>query len=299
MTRRLVSNFSGGRTSGYMRWLLLQKRHEYDEIVSIFANTGQEHPKTLEFVDRFDRVFGTRTVWVEAIVQPHGTAAAHRVVTFETACRNGDLFADCAKKNGVPNVSRPRCTRVLKLEPMTSYLRSIGWARGTYDVAVGIRADEIDRISANAARDRLVYPLVSAGVTKDDVRAWWSRQSFDLEIGEPFGNCTWCYKKSDRKLATVAREMPEAFDVPRMLESKFSTCGPPLLDPNQPRAIFRKNRTTDQIVALASGRIESWRDDFAPMLPFPDEDIGGACGESCEVFADNQDDDGADSEVAT
>ena len=48
-------SFSGGRTSGYMcQWLLENKSDQYD-FIFVFANTGLEHEKTLEFVDKCDK----------------------------------------------------------------------------------------------------------------------------------------------------------------------------------------------------------------------------------------------------
>ncbi|MCJ7824256.1 MAG: phosphoadenosine phosphosulfate reductase family protein, partial [Anaerolineales bacterium] len=63
-------SFSGGRTSGYMcHWLLENKANEY-EFIFVFANTGLEHEKTLEFVDQCDKALGLNLTWVEAVVNP-------------------------------------------------------------------------------------------------------------------------------------------------------------------------------------------------------------------------------------
>ena len=53
--KRLFISFSGGRTSAYMARRLLRDRPADTEIVTVFANTGQEDERTLEFVDRCDR----------------------------------------------------------------------------------------------------------------------------------------------------------------------------------------------------------------------------------------------------
>ena len=50
-TKKLSISFSGGKTSAYMtKWLMDNKKQDYDEIVVTFANTGQENEETLEFV---------------------------------------------------------------------------------------------------------------------------------------------------------------------------------------------------------------------------------------------------------
>lgn len=282
--RRLFISFSGGRTSAYMLWRILNSDHGYDEVVTLFANTGQEHPETLVFVDQVDRAFGANVVWLEAVIRPESKKGTrHKVVDLVTAHRGGGLFADFARKYGLPSQSAPGCTRDLKLNPMKSYLRSIGWRARSYDTAIGIRADEMDRIAKDAVRERKVYPLIRDGITKGDVRRWWSAQPFDLTISEPFGNCVWCWKKSDRKLATLAREYPEAFAVPRALDAAFSESGP-LAAKEGPQRMFRGRRTTDEVMAMAGdASIKSWTGAWEDCLDLWDAvlDVGGACGDAC------------------
>ena len=53
------SGISGGRTSGMMAAL-----HDA-KVVLTFQNTGREHPKTYEFLDRLDHALGRRLVLLE------------------------------------------------------------------------------------------------------------------------------------------------------------------------------------------------------------------------------------------
>ena len=83
--KRLIVSFSGGRTSAYMTKRILDTwRDKYTDIVVLFANTGQEHEKTLEFVRNCDTKFGFNTVWLEAIINGNGKGSTHKIVTFET-----------------------------------------------------------------------------------------------------------------------------------------------------------------------------------------------------------------------
>ncbi len=66
--KTLVISFSGGRTSGYMTKKLLESKDKWKEVLVLFANTGQEHEKTLEFIHNCDQRFGFNTVWLEAVV---------------------------------------------------------------------------------------------------------------------------------------------------------------------------------------------------------------------------------------
>ena len=66
--RRLVVSFSGGRTSAYMLWWLLNKwvyRRNW-QIIVVFANTGKEVEGTLFFVDECAKEWGINIIWLEA-----------------------------------------------------------------------------------------------------------------------------------------------------------------------------------------------------------------------------------------
>ena len=66
--KTMFVSFSGGRTSGYMCHYLIQNKSDEYDFIFVFANTGLEHEKTLEFVDKCDKHFGLNLVWVEAVV---------------------------------------------------------------------------------------------------------------------------------------------------------------------------------------------------------------------------------------
>jgi len=159
--KRLLVSFSGGETSAYiLMWLWMNKRDEFDMHV-VFANTGQENEETLLFVKKCQDYFNIPIVWVEAIVH-HGsrTGTTHKIVSYETASRNGEPFEEAIKKYMIPNLRNFICTRELKLRPIQHYSKSIGWKRGSYYTAIGIRSDEIDRVSKDRKKDMLIYPLV-------------------------------------------------------------------------------------------------------------------------------------------
>ena len=272
--KKLLISFSGGRTSAYMTWELLSAK-EYDEYAVVFANTGQEHPATLDFVMQCDVLLGFNTVWVEADVQHvRGKSSQSRIVNYLTASRDGQPFEEMIKKYGIPNPNFPHCTRELKLNPIYHYLHKVrGWKKGEYDVAIGIRADEFDRMSATAARDRIIYPLVRKGVTKEEVLRFWSQMPFDLQIPEHLGNCTWCWKKSLRKHLVLVREKPYVFDFPRRMEKLYPDAGPGDID--RPRRFFRGNRTVADLFALVAE---------AQQQTELELDAASSCNETCEIL---------------
>lgn len=283
---RLLVSFSGGKTSAYMMVRIFKElRHQWSEITVCFANTGQEHEKTLVYVRDMAALYGIPVVWLEAVpVMEHGVGTGHKIVSFETAARKGEPFRAAIEKFGIPNSQFPHCNRELKLRPITSYLRSIGWDTGSYNTAIGIRADEADRMSANAEKDGLIYPLVKWLVTKQDVLQWDREQPVKLGIPEHWGNCVWCWEKSYRKLATISTQLPEVFEFPKEMEIKHVNTGAGRGD----RRFFRGRLTANDIFELARNP------NFVPFVDGqawidPELDVGGSCGDSCEIGADSDD----------
>ena len=293
---KLAISFSGGRTSAVMTKLCVEKFKDSHDIAITFANTGCEHENTLKFVDQCDKHFGWNVVWLEAVVNPEkGKGIRHKIVDFETASRNGEPFEAYVAKYGLPGPTHPQCTSRLKEEAMDSWRhRDLGWKRGTYDTAIGIRADEMDRMSAKRVEKRFVYPLADAGWTKEDVKAECASWPFDLELsGEHWGNCTWCWKKSLRKLMTLAQEDESVFDFPKMLEDKYQIVRDADHQREGEHKIFRKHMSSVDIIEMArKGGFEPYVDvdqmDFGFSQPSYDVflDTGSACGESCEIGAD-------------
>jgi hypothetical protein len=295
MKPRLKISFSGGRTSALMAKLAKEQLSDEYELAFVFANTSLEDERTLQFVDRCDREWGLGVVWLEAVINPvFGQGTTHRVVTFETAARNGEVFEEMIKVYGIPNDHFEPCNRELKLNAMNSYMRSIGWAG--YQTAVGIRMDERRRVNAaNAAKQRIIYPLIDMWpLDKQDVATFWEDQSFDLGLEDHEGNCKTCWKKSDKKHFRLIAEQPESYDFNRRMEALYGWHGAPHYGTPSPdgqkRVFFRGRRSTDDMFAQARAL------GYKPMIPLRevrshearqfnlDLDVGG-CGESCEAYA--------------
>jgi hypothetical protein len=292
---KLCISFSGGRTSAVMTKLCVEQYSGTHDIVITFANTGCEHENTLKFVDQCDKHFGWGVVWLEAVVQPNkGDGIRHKIVNFNTASRKGEPFEAYVAKYGLPGPTHPQCTSRLKEEVMDSYRhRELGWKRGTYLTAIGIRSDEADRMSEKRIEKKFVYPLVQAGWTKEDVKQECKRWPFDLDIkGEHYGNCVWCWKKSLRKLLTLAQEDESVFDFPKYLEEKYQNVRERDGERGGVFNIFRKDMSTKDIIQMSKEvKFTPYKDSTqAHLFSFADYnvtlDTGSACGDSCEVGAD-------------
>jgi hypothetical protein len=279
---RIFISFSMGKSSAEMARLILLLYPLAQKIV-VTANTSREAEASLVFGEQVDRHLAPNVALVEAVVH-HGTRASctHRLVTWKSAHRKGEVFEEVIKKYGLANRDWLHCTRELKTNPMYDYVDQY-WERGSYWVAMGMRADEPKRLAENAKERRIMYPLAHEGITKADVNEEWGtfsngiatlgRQPFTLMTEERWGNCVDCHKKSDAKHVLNIRENPSAYDFTREME-KYASINP---KPGLPdRKIFRGGRTVADMFALAGAIAPDPR-----MLNRPDEDAG--CAEHCEM----------------
>jgi 3'-phosphoadenosine 5'-phosphosulfate sulfotransferase (PAPS reductase)/FAD synthetase/uncharacterized short protein YbdD (DUF466 family) len=278
-------SYSGGQTSAYMvDKLLLDYGHLYTFVVT-FANTGQEHDKTLEFVHQCDLRWGGIVVWLEAVVTPEkGEGTRYTIVTYDTATRRGDVgddtpFAQVIRKYGLPGPSTPQiCTRELKGAVMGSYRRDFEAVHGKKCWnAIGMRADEQKRLMKDKDRQRfrVVYPLADwFPVEKQDVLDYWDEQDFKLMIPEHLGNCVSCWKKSDAKHVRIIHAHPEYYNFFEKMEKEHPQTN------NKPgyadRRFFRNSRTVGDMFKLAG---------IIPINNIPPsmDEVSGGCSESCEA----------------
>jgi 3'-phosphoadenosine 5'-phosphosulfate sulfotransferase (PAPS reductase)/FAD synthetase len=209
-----VISFSGGRTSAYMLWRILQSNNGLPEdAIVCFANTGKEMEETLKFVHDCQTKWNVPITWLE-FKQDEIPKNRFKVVNFETASRNGEPFATSIDQNGKPYLPNPVariCTINLKIRVIHHYVKSLGWDHNENMDWVGIRADEMRR-AAKIDRSRL--PLVQSGITKADVNAFWSINDFDLGLPNNngvtmHGNCDLCFLKPASQIMSLIKEKPE------------------------------------------------------------------------------------------
>ena len=292
MKKKLCVAFSGGETSGYMAQYLKNHKQDKYEMVFIFANTGQENEETLKFVDQCDKEFNLNVIWLEAKINPKlGKGTRWNIVTYETASRNGEPFEDGIKKLGLPNMNNNWCTRDLKLVPIQRYVSmELGWKN--YWTAIGIRNDEIDRVSATRLEQKLYYPLVEdLPMSKPKINFWWSQQKFRLKLKGYEGNCKWCWKKSDNKLMTIAIERPEYFDFARKVEKLYEDFVPESKKNSltKPVRMFRKYKSVNDIFKNSKMKFKKQKDDsdiYNWQISIFDKELNtsNGCDESCEIF---------------
>jgi 3'-phosphoadenosine 5'-phosphosulfate sulfotransferase (PAPS reductase)/FAD synthetase len=215
ITEPTAISFSGGRTSAYMLWRVLQSNDGLPvEAIVCFANTGKEEEATLKFVKDCGEKWGVKIHWLEFRNDDQKFA----VVDYETASRNGEPFeALILKRKFLPNPVSRFCTVELKVRTMHRFLKSIGWTE--WISMLGIRADEQRRLAKIGNQDygkheEKYAPLGISGITSKDVGDFWKKNDFDLELpnfnGKTFhGNCDLCFLKGYPQTLSLIQEKPE------------------------------------------------------------------------------------------
>ena len=216
---RLLIPVSGGRSSAYLLAHIIEANGGLKpQWVCCFQNTGLEDEATLRFLDRLDRHFCVKLVYLEFDPTIN---VQFKKTTNALASREGQPFSAlltqtiAKRRDGtagvrpLPNPVQRVCTTNLKVKTSHRYLRaSLGWPT-EYHTALGFRADENKRVERRAKMDnqrsapqggRGVYPMHTAGVSQDDVQSFWQAMPFDLEIDSARGNCDFCFMLSTWKI---------------------------------------------------------------------------------------------------
>lgn len=235
-------------------------------------------------------------VWLESVFNPiRGKGIRSKVVSFETASRNGEPFEAFISKHGIPNSAAPACSSRLKKECIDSYKKDNGW-RKTH-TAIGIRIDEIDRMSENKEKFRLVYPLISMiPTTKYDINAFWKKMPFDLGLKSYEGNCDCCWKKSFRNLMTIAKENPQKFDWWKNMQDKYENYIPEGSLQNtkligRKRRFYRGEKSVSDLFEMSNQPFEMAVDLSYDIPKYKQIDLfnekldsSNGCEESCEAY---------------
>ena len=218
-------SFSGGRTSGFMLYQILQAWGGKlpDDVHVVFANTGKEMPQTLDFIHDCETKWNVKIHWLELDIQEERPIYRTKEVTYEIASRKGEPFgALIDKKNMLPNPTMRICTTELKINVMSRFMRSKGykeWAN-----VVGLRYDEPRRVAKQKRQNDLgknkwesLVPLYDSKITVEDVGKFWATNDFDLNLPNhngktQAGNCDLCYLKGTQTLINIIREKPELAD---------------------------------------------------------------------------------------
>ena len=272
--KQVVVSVSGGRTSAYLVWLT---KSLGIDAKYVFMDTGAEHPKTYEFVRNVARCFGVEVTCLRVDVNPElGKGNGYSVISIDDIHQDLKPWRKMMQKYGVPYYGGAFCTDRMKLVPFKKYCDDT-FGKGDYETWLGIRADEPNRL---AKKDGIKYLAEISDFEKQDVLDWWSGQAFDLNLDEWLGNCVFCMKKSDLKLAAAQRDEPGMYlDFLEAINNKLVRTGEKA---GSASSMYRRKRSLEQVVAMFDGSTGA---EIKSRLRGAKMMDSGSCSESCEVFS--------------
>lgn len=209
-------------SSGYssvMMAIMLKDLYPDHNIINAMANVSKEKKESLEFMNKCDKYFGLNLFWIESIFLKRGVD--YKIVKYEDLQINGEIYEDGIKKLGIPSKINPWCNRDMKTIPMKKFADKM-FGLNNYSIAIGIRSDEIDRVSKTYKKNNIFYPLIDNNLSSIDRNKFWDKQDIKIEIPAFKGNCELCFKKSKRKLMTIIKDEPTIIDWWKQMEDKYS-----------------------------------------------------------------------------
>ncbi|MDW3191936.1 MAG: hypothetical protein R8G66_06215 [Cytophagales bacterium] len=124
----------------------------------------------------------------------------------------------------VPNVVHRYCTGRLKVSTMSDFLKR-NYGLEQYTKYLGIRKDEPKRyfgnLASKTAKVQVKMPLYDLGFEEENVKDFWDKQAFQLEIRDKkyLGNCVNCHLKTKAKKVMASREYELPFLQQAILEN--------------------------------------------------------------------------------
>jgi hypothetical protein len=213
-------------------------------IIYVFSDTGKERYETYEFLREVDKQFNLNLICIKPVIsQLSGVGTGYKLFEIHTTnCGGGEQYEDMIKKYGIPNITRPFCTRELKVIPIHKLCRDIFKDRRlNIAQAVGIRLDELRRVGKGSTKTSKIYPLVTDyRVSLLDVNNFFSDKTKPQLNLKPYeGNCDFCWKKSDKKLQQIHIDNPQTIQWWSNMELQYG---------EGTHTFFRGNRTAEEVV---------------------------------------------------
>lgn len=224
---------SGGKDS--TATLLLARMQFPYNFSAVFADTGNEHETTHEYIAYLEAALGieikrlradfsdrypSKRKWIAEKWPEHGVPAAQVARALELLHPTGNPYLDlCMLKGRFPSRMAQFCTEELKTKPLTEYALDI---IDLADVDVwswqGVRRDESER-----RKNALGHEEIGAGIwAHRPIAGWTAQQTVDFvvkicgvrlnplyEQGMSRVGCMPCINANKEELAEIARRFPE------------------------------------------------------------------------------------------
>lgn len=233
-----VVSVSGGKDS--TATLLLALKQFPDTTTAVFADTGNEHEATYEYLEYLNETLGIKIVhlkqdftdwwwhrqayirekWPEKGVPPEAVA---RASAYFDRGPSGNPYLDlCTLKGRFPSRMAQFCTQFLKTRPLTEYCLDIGsMVGGDVWSWQGVRRDESAR-----RKDAQGHECIGPGLyAHRPIAGWTAQETVDYvtkvcgvklnplyERGMARVGCMPCINASKNEIAEIARRFPEHID---------------------------------------------------------------------------------------
>jgi len=248
----VVLAYGGGvdSTALLVRWL--REGHRLDAV--LFADPGEENPKTIEFV--------------RDQVEPMLAAAGIRYVRVESGL--GRLVDHYTAHAAMPSIMRRDCTGRFKIAPMERWIRTNlkATAKRRCVNLLGIDRGEAQRVK-DSGRSYIVncYPLIGWGMDRDACKAEIRAAGLPVPVKS---GCRMCIFANENSFLRLARDDPKYFARVEHMEDvhvadRAKRGKVPLLLTIKPLAQIRKEAREQRV-----------------LVGF-DDDVGGDCGGYCRT----------------
>ena len=285
--KNILCTISAGYSS-IMMALKIKEWYPDHKVVYVMANTSKEHKESLIFMNKCDEYFNLNMNWIEAIFNPiKGKGVNFRVVKYKDLKTKGEIFEQGIKKLGIPCKINKWCNRDMKIVPIKKFADDY-FGLNNYSIAVGMRADEMDRVGKAYKTNNTFYPLLDNGITTKDRNKFWHNKPIKIGIPAHKGNCDKCFEKSNRKLMTITVQEPELDNWWLEMQNEYgevSINGKPSYNSyaeNGGMNFYRGNTSVEELVKLAQQPFKLATDEYIYENDLFDEEDD--CGSGCQVF---------------
>lgn len=287
---RKSNNIICATSAGYTSVMMAIKMKEWYpncNIVNVFLNTGKEDIRSLEFMNECDKYYNLNLVWLESVIYSEkNSGSSYKVTSYSNLDTSGKIFEQGIKKYGIPNRTNKWCNRELKLVPLEKYANDL-FGKNNWSLALGIRTDEIDRISEKYKTNNIFYPPFENKIDSRERNKFWSTEPIKLNLKAYEGNCDLCFEKSKRKRMTIAVENPKKLIWWNEMEEKYSLIE--LKGKDQYNKIAKKggvyfgrmNESIQQLIEEAKKPFKKATDEYIYENDL--FDLESDCGNSCTL----------------
>lgn len=285
-SNNIICATSAGLTSVMMA-IKMKEWYPDCNVINVFLNTGKEDIRSIEFMNECDKYYNLNLVYLESIIYlEKNIGSSYRITTYSNLDTSGKIFEKAIRKYGIPSRVNKWCNRELKLIPLKKYANVI-FGENNWSLALGIRTDEIDRISDKYKENNIFYPPFENGVDSRLRNKFWSKEPIKLNLKAYEGNCEFCFEKSKRKRMTIAIENPDKLIWWNEMEKKYSLV--PIEGKDQYNemvknggAFFgRMNESIEKIIEDAKKPFRKSTDEYIYENDL--FDFESDCGNSCSI----------------